>query len=1012
MTKEKYPRSRDSLPRSKFSSQDDTRKGAPELEKPKEEFQGEREGMGEKNPEKGDRIFVKGRRYKVVVDADERQRRRDIQRKRAERAADRPEREQKEKLKQAQRAEWWRKLQAEAAEKREKKERRERLKQAEEEERRAKIAQETARKKKEKLVELESVFENDFLNARLFFEETCRPTLSVEDFANAKVAFVTDWLRRNLRVPPERFPSLEQINAIAAVDGNVQLRARAGSGKTSTVINRAYFLIKHCRVPASSILVTAFNKKAVEELEERLFKLLYPGTLEDLIHKASKRAVRENRKFSIDQSEMRREFIKKAGEPFPLVTTFHSLALHLAHVSGALLQEDEDNPRLSKMFSEIKNEFLHSPAQFNRVRRAMLAFHKTDWERIEREGKALSRDEFLALRRADSSLTLAGEHVKSSGEQAVANFLFENNVPYRYEAAVSWDGKGATYRPDFLILTGDNSALVIEYFGLAGQPSYDTKTEEKLRWFETKSNYALLALYPDDLRRGRDYFEGKVKDALSEHGVTLEPLSEDEVWERARKDIIDEFDKSLTNFVTRSRNELLSANALREKERRHSPASEAEKAFVSLAIDVLAAYADRLEELNDWDWPKVFSDASERLRAGRLSFRRLNWDWRVLDFSFFFIDEFQDFTPSFAQLVTAFQFSNPRIRLFCVGDDWQAINGFAGAKLEYFTKFEDFFGTSSVLNIATNYRSAQGIVSLGNSLMVGCGPGAAAASREPAFIAVADLADFRRTPLEKEHLGDRGLSILLRLVVHLFDQGCTSVSILSHFKMRYEPTLFFENRSTVSIEGVASRLKKYLPLRYREYELRSSTVHAFKGKESQGVILLDCVKGAYPFLHPTWEINRIFGDSTGSLEQQERLLFYVGLTRAENHLIFVTNSESQISPFLVNLESTRNLEKIDWSDLRPVLSAGSNLVRIKDSAASSYATWRVRGLLKKSGYKFSKQNFPCWERILGEEGGFDIKGIRMEGWAQQVEDVIVEHVGDGGRVLASYQLSRGTWRRI
>ena len=50
------------------------------------------------------------------------------------------------------------------------------------------------------------------------------------------------------------------------------------------------------------------------------------------------------------------------------------------------------------------------------------------------------------------------------------------------------------------------------------------------------------------------------------------------------------------------------------------------------------------------------------------------------------IDEYQDFSELFYRLVQAVREQNPRARFFCVGDDWQAINGFAGSDLRFFPK--------------------------------------------------------------------------------------------------------------------------------------------------------------------------------------------------------------------------------------------------------------------------------------------------------------------------------------
>lgn len=62
-----------------------------------------------------------------------------------------------------------------------------------------------------------------------------------------------------------------QSQAIRHVYGPVRVLAPAGSGKTKTLINRIIHLLNH-GVPAGQILALAFNKKAAEEMADRLSK--------------------------------------------------------------------------------------------------------------------------------------------------------------------------------------------------------------------------------------------------------------------------------------------------------------------------------------------------------------------------------------------------------------------------------------------------------------------------------------------------------------------------------------------------------------------------------------------------------------------------------------------------------------------------------------------------------------------------------------------------------------------
>ncbi|NZA02992.1 UvrD-helicase domain-containing protein [Ottowia beijingensis] len=72
----------------------------------------------------------------------------------------------------------------------------------------------------------------------------------------------------------------------------MQVIARAGSGKTATLVIRAYFMMKHCRVAPSTMLLLAFNRKAANEIRRRILLLLEPRaeiSIKEEIEKRGKR---------------------------------------------------------------------------------------------------------------------------------------------------------------------------------------------------------------------------------------------------------------------------------------------------------------------------------------------------------------------------------------------------------------------------------------------------------------------------------------------------------------------------------------------------------------------------------------------------------------------------------------------------------------------------------------------------------------------------------------------------
>lgn len=62
----------------------------------------------------------------------------------------------------------------------------------------------------------------------------------------------------------------QQLEAILATDGPVIIIARAGSGKTFTLVERIVYLITHRDVAPESLFVLTFTDKAARELTTRI----------------------------------------------------------------------------------------------------------------------------------------------------------------------------------------------------------------------------------------------------------------------------------------------------------------------------------------------------------------------------------------------------------------------------------------------------------------------------------------------------------------------------------------------------------------------------------------------------------------------------------------------------------------------------------------------------------------------------------------------------------------------
>ena len=827
-------------------------------------------------------------------------------------------------------------------------------------ERREKERQEKERRAREKqtlLKKLREHLEQDFLAADNFYQTKCTDYISTKEYETEKINYVQSWAEGlGLEYPPDP----EQAAAIGAVEGNVQVIARAGSGKTSTLVNRALFLQQHCRVDADQLLLLAFNKKAAKEIKERI------GTV-------------------------------------PHVMTFHALAYALVKPDKMLFDEPEGEQSQSQVLQSVVNQYLCDSNYADQIRDLMMEHFRDDWERHEdwqrivSEGYGPNAAEILRYRRSLTRETLDGTYVKSFPEKVIANFLFEHDIEYKYERNFPWHG--VNYRPDFTI--GNNRGVIIEYFGLKGEPDYDAMSEEKRNYWRTKHNWKLLEFSPKDFPNNKvESFYTLLKKRLEDCEIPCNQLSEEEIWHRIKDRAIYRFTIVTVEFIKRCRKLALTPDQLSQKISNHECVSGVEEQFLNLAQPLYAAYLEQLqsseEETEDFDG--LLQKATELVSAGKTNFQRKSGSGDLKQIRFVMIDEYQDFSELFHCLMEAVREQNPRARFFCVGDDWQAINGFAGSDLRFFQDFEQLFEDAHTLHVATNYRSAQSIVSVSNTLMKGLGKRARAHKTMTGKAMIADLDTFERTLREKEeNPRDNFTSAVLRLVHKVINDGKNVVLLsrknsLPSIRGRLNPFLNFLR------SGLPSKLKKKVTI---------STVHKYKGLEKAVVIVLDAVPRCYPLLHPDLIFTRIFGDTIERVVAEERRLFYVALTRAVEELFILTEADN-FSPFLEDLERNIKLSRLEWSDYPPTEHI---TIRVSNQdGRGTEPTKAIIRLLRSDNYRwYSKSKF--WYSIRPIEGFSVREFINRAMWSKSADGIAVRFY-DLENKVALYHVDRGQWSCI
>jgi DNA helicase-4 len=816
---------------------------------------------------------------------------------------------------------------------------------------------------------LRGEFQYSFPHAYEFYKSHCSEYITIDEFEAEKTEYVRSWVAKNLDFEPDA----EQAAAIGAIDGHVQVVARAGSGKTAVLVNRALFLQQHCGVSPDKMLLLAFNRKAAEEMRDRLSSKLQGA--------------------------------------IPHTMTFHALAYALVHPEESILFDEPDGSKSkSRTLQSVIDEYIHDPNHYKTVRALMMAHFREDWERIALGGYDKTPEEMLRYRRSLPKEALDGKYLKSFGEKVIADFLFEHGIKYRYERNFWWDG--TNYRPDFTIFTGNNCGIVIEYFGLQGDPDYDNMSEGKRKYWSRKTNWRFLEYSIKDLRdKGRETFLSRLKQDLENAGVECKRLSEEEIWYRIKDRAIDRFTNLVVNFVQRCRKQSLSPQELARKIVHHKCTSDVEQHFLNLAQEFYKSYLEQLRETGEDDFDGLIQKAAAVVASGQTIFRRKSGTGDLRHLRYVFIDEYQDFSDLFHRLLMAFRKRNSDARFFCVGDDWQAINGFAGSDLKFYENFGQFFVPYRKLNLTTNYRSDISIVDIGNSLMHGRGVQAHASRNLQGAVMLADLDNFQPTPKEQEvYPGDNFTPAVLRIVSKAVSDG-QNVVLLSR-----KNTLpwYINYGEKESRNGELDRFLGIIRASLRQGDRKKvsiSTVHKYKGLEQKIVVVLDAVVRSYPLLHPDLVFTRILGDSLDRAVDEERRLFYVALTRAAESLFIVT-ANNDLSPFLEGLSN--DVQGLEWSDYPPLSGPVKHItVRVGNlSGKGGRTTYAIKDLLKADGYQWSTSGWHAWVRTYPTDG-FSIDKLLSDAlWAGQGDGLDVRFYDDLDKMLAVYRVVAGKWSSV
>jgi DNA helicase-4 len=669
----------------------------------------------------------------------------------------------------------------------------------------------------------------------------------------ARTARNEDWVKRQREKHDKLFfksmgyaLNNDQIDAILYDEHRSLVVAGAGTGKTSTIVAKARWIVDQGLADPARIRILAFNKKAATEIGERIGESVSGGGV---------------------------------------ASTFHSLGL------GLVAQARGKKPRLTSLEEDVRqmqaflrrciDEGLKTPKVANHVIEFLAYFRYPEPNPvpIEKSHEANRWAEGHNIR------SLTGVMLRSNSEAIIANWLTLNGIEWMYEPDYQVDTatiRYGQYRPDFYL---PKHSIYIEHWACdrtgklppSWTPEQKKQYQDGMVWkrdLHGRQKSLLVETYSH--ANGQRTIIDTLEKALVPLGVTPTPLRDEERKALVMIDeVIDPVVSLTQNFLKLYRESGASLSELRTKFDREQSARE--QAFLNMFEWVHRRYVEQLKSEGAIDFSDMIREAASALRAKSVDL--------LLDYVL--VDEFQDISRGRAELIKAILEQSPNCRLVAVGDDWQSINRFAGSDIQVMVDFQQEFGSTKRTDLQRTHRFGTKLLAA-TSKFIQINPQqlkksliAAHIDQYPAIEILSTESAARSITTNATEAG--ALSEALRRIAD--DDENASVLVLGRYG-------FLKQQLD---EG------RHLP---EKLKIEFSTVHSAKGREADYVVILDVVAGRYGFPSEIEDdpiMNLVLAKQAVYPNAEERRVFYVALTRARIKSYILTDDHRR-SGFVDELE--------------------------------------------------------------------------------------------------------------
>ena len=676
----------------------------------------------------------------------------------------------------------------------------------------------------------------------------------------------------------------EQRKVVLSDEDYTLVIAGAGAGKTTTVAAKVKYLVEKKGVNPEQILVISFTNKAVGELRDKINKSLKINCPVTTFHKTGYAILRK-------QDNEKRQVVD-GGFMYNVINNY---------LKGNILEQPELVDKLILFFGS----YFDAPYEGEDLNDFFNYISKSDFTTLK--GNMSEYMEEIIDKRTGKCISIAHERMRSAQEVQIANFLYINQIDYKYERPYEYHilKSRKPYTPDFTIIQGDKVAY-LEHFGITEDGKNNRYNEEQLSRYKQeindkvrlhkKHNTELIYTF-SGYSDGRSLLE-HLKENLESHGFTLIPRDSKEVFEKIvnteENKYIMKLVKLVCTFIQNFKTNGFTIDDFSRFERKST--NERTKLFLSICQQCFLEYSKRLKEKNAVDFEDMIND----------SVRVLNEQQRIgaeLDFKYIIVDEYQDISRQRFDLTKELS-KICRAKIIAVGDDWQSIYAYAGSDITLFTHFRQTMGYGLELKITKTYRNAQEVIDIAGGFIQKNQSQLRKELISPKHIEQPIVIESYSENVDRKQTAGKGgryymIGEKVEGIVEkiLLENPKSSILLLGRygfdaFHLSHSGKFVYNEKTG----GVTST-------KFSNVTLDFMTVHRAKGLGYDNVIIINARNEVYGFPSLVQDdpvLKYVVRDDHSIEYAEERRLFYVALTRTKNRVYLIVPQERP-SSFVLEL---------------------------------------------------------------------------------------------------------------